>query len=108
MTSTVSRVAERIALRLDRTIAFEALILTRLAQTSASRREEWLRGLMVRGFQSECRSLRELAHETNDPIAGPPRSERLHRPLPTAAESSVESRAEPVVASLTALRKVIG
>jgi hypothetical protein len=44
--------------RLDPRIALEAIILNRLERIPAPRRQEWLRGLMVQGFRSECLTLR--------------------------------------------------
>ena len=48
----------RIALQLDLRIALEAIILNRLERIPAARRQEWLRGLLVQGFRSECQTLR--------------------------------------------------
>ena len=60
MKATVSPISQRIALKLELSIAFEALILNRLRRLPEIRRKEWLRGLLVQGFQSECRALRKL------------------------------------------------
>jgi hypothetical protein len=40
-------------------MALEALILQRLQRIPTGRRQEWLRGLLVRGFLGECRQRRE-------------------------------------------------
>ncbi|MEQ9561466.1 MAG: hypothetical protein RLN69_03020 [Woeseiaceae bacterium] len=56
----ISPIGKRLALKLDTEIVFEALILNRLIRLPAARREEWLRGLLVRGFQDECRAIREV------------------------------------------------
>ena len=48
----------RIVLQLDERIALEAIILNRLERLPAVRRQEWLRGLLVQGFRSECQTLR--------------------------------------------------
>jgi len=48
----------RIVVNLDPRIALEAIILNRLERIPAPRRQEWLRGLMVQGFRSECLALR--------------------------------------------------
>jgi hypothetical protein len=45
-------------LQLDPRIALEAIILNRLERTPMTRRQEWLRGLLVQGFRSECQTLR--------------------------------------------------
>jgi len=48
----------RIVLQLDERIALEAIILNRRERIPATRRQEWLRGLLVQGFRSECQTLR--------------------------------------------------
>ena len=48
----------RVVLHLDPRMALEAIILNRLERTPAVRRQEWLRGLLVQGFRSECLALR--------------------------------------------------
>ena len=48
----------RIVLQLDERIALEAIILNRRERIPATRRQEWLRGLLVQGFRSECQALR--------------------------------------------------
>ena len=107
---TVSPIAERIALRLDMTIAFEALILNRLVQLSASRREEWLRGLLVRGFQSECLALRQLTWEArapaDEPLRAPLAIEQL--PVTTIHDQATQPHSAENVVSFSALKKVVG
>lgn len=53
----------RIVLQLDPRIALEAIIFNRLERTPAPRRQEWLRGLLVQGFRSECQALRGASDE---------------------------------------------
>lgn len=48
----------RVVLQLDPRVALEAIILNRLGQIPANRRQEWLRGLLVQGFRTECQVLR--------------------------------------------------
>jgi len=48
----------RIVVHLDSRIALEAIILNRLERLPTTRRQEWLRGLLVQGFRSECLALR--------------------------------------------------
>lgn len=50
-------------LQLDPRIALEAIIFNRLERTPAHRRQEWLRGLLVQGFRSECQTLRSASGE---------------------------------------------
>ena len=49
---------QRIVMQLDLRIALEAIILNRLERIPPTRRQEWLRGLLVQGFRSECQALR--------------------------------------------------
>ncbi len=60
MKATVTPINPRIKLQLDVAIVFEALILIRLRRLPKGRREEWLRGLLVQGFQRECRQIRKV------------------------------------------------
>ena len=55
---TKSNPRHRIVLQLDERIALEAIILNRRERIPATRRQEWLRGLLVQGFRSECQALR--------------------------------------------------
>lgn len=59
----------RIALQLDTRVALEAIILNRLQRIPANRRQEWLRGLLVQGFQQECQALRGMSDGRKDPPA---------------------------------------
>ena len=43
----------RLVLHLDLRITLEAIILNRVECIPATRRQEWLRGLLVQGFRSE-------------------------------------------------------
>lgn len=48
----------RIVVHLDSRMTLEAIILNRLERIPTTRRQEWLRGLLVQGFRSECLALR--------------------------------------------------
>ena len=61
---------QRLCLQLDPRMAFEALILQRLQRIPTSRRQEWLRGLLVQGFLDECR----LRREADGAACAPPRA----------------------------------
>ena len=124
MKATVSPISQRIALKLDLSIAFEALILNRLRRLPESRRTEWLRGLLVQGFQSECRALRKLQHAGQTGADAPwNQNVAAHQSVPAINRQSLVPRpktspqAEPVAmkaqqpgttVSFAALRKVIG
>jgi len=110
MSRPVTPLAGRIALHLDFAVAFEALLLNRLEQMPAGRREEWLRGLLVRGFLSECESLKSVAA---------PASHRGHARAPArtcvpadsrpaeVAEQPKPATGEPIV-TFADLQRVIG
>ena len=110
MNAKVSQIAARIALRLDVSIVFEALILNRLAQISVQRREEWLRGLLVRGFQSECAALRTPTRADGALIHEP--SQRYiaieHLEPVAISDAGTPANSTDNVVSLAALQKVIG
>jgi hypothetical protein len=53
----------RLVLQLDPRIALEAIILNRLERIPTTRRQEWLRGLLVQGFRSECQALRGVSDD---------------------------------------------
>lgn len=59
-----SKPGQRIVLQLDSRVALEAIILNRLERIPASRRQEWLRGLLVQGFRAECQALRGATGST--------------------------------------------
>ena len=48
----------RVVLNLDPRVAWEAILLNGLERIPTARRQEWLRGLLVQGFRSECLALR--------------------------------------------------
>ena len=120
MSGTVSAASERIVLQLDVAIAFEGLILNRLERISKAGKQPWLRGLLVRGFLSECRALRELQHTDQSvgdvPQPGTTRQTPVNHPRSETPQET-NPQTEPVVASeqpagnpvsFGALRKVIG
>jgi hypothetical protein len=48
----------RVVIQLDPRVALEAILLNRLERLPATRRQEWLRGLLMQGFRDECQALR--------------------------------------------------
>ena len=125
MKQTVSPISQSIALRLDVAIAFEALILNRLVRLPDTRRKEWLRGLLVQGFQHECRALRILQRALDPEGEVPPSEQKLgeHRslqpvrsqvPVPKTIRSpklqsvASEKQHSSDTISFVMLRKVIG
>ncbi len=55
---------QRIVVHLDPRMALEAIILNQLERLPASRRQEWLRGLLVEGFRAECLVRRAVLEES--------------------------------------------
>jgi hypothetical protein len=105
-----------VVLHLDLRIAMEAVILNRLECLPRSRRQEWLRGLLVDGFRAECQALRGAAADA----ARRPTSAFTHRmageaqkplgltqPEPTAVKVK-PPHAKPAGKPFAALGKVIG
>ena len=122
MSATVSPVPQPIALQLDVAIVFEALILKRLGHLPKSRKQAWLRGLLVQGFRNECRALRDLQRvdpsDANTPwqqnmarnqAAVEHRDPRPQQETYLATKSvAVSERPAGNTVSFAALRKVIG
>ena len=77
--------ANRLTLHLDPRVAFEALILNRLERIPKSRRQEWLRGLLVQGFRQECQSLRVVQGEVDPLPIQPPQEQSAATRQPRTA-----------------------
>jgi hypothetical protein len=96
-------------------MALEAIILNRLERIPTTRRQEWLRGLLVQGFRSECRVLRGVPEKRERSsttaftqwLAG-----ESQRPVPSKTESpTLQARLPQVKADskpFAALGKVMG
>ena len=106
-----SQPGTRVTVQLDPRLALEAILLNRLARLPTTRRQEWLRSLLVQGFRSECQALRGVSE---DPTRRPTmafaqrQAGGLHRsanpPVLQAGAPEGTSRSKPFVA----LGKVIG
>ncbi|MCU7943551.1 MAG: hypothetical protein KZQ87_12815 [Candidatus Thiodiazotropha sp. (ex Cardiolucina cf. quadrata)] len=107
----------RIALQLEPRVALEAIILNQLERIPSTRRQEWLRGLVVQGFLIERRALQGLAVERTsrigagfpDWLAGKSTKQAAlpkREPMPAAATGSdaVHDARKP----FAQLRRVIG
>ena len=106
----------RIVLQLDPRIALEAIILNRLERIPATRRQEWLRGLLVQGFRSECQTLRGAPDEARrrpttaftNRMAGEAQKS-ISRPEPQPGVVKVKPlQTNPASKPFAALGKVIG
>ena len=106
----------RLVLQLDLRIALEAIISNRVERIPATRRQEWLRGLLVQGFRSECQALRGAQDDeirspttvfTNWRAGGSQKS--ASRPEPEAAVvKGKPSQANAASKPFASLGKVIG
>ncbi len=106
----------RLVVYLDPRIALEDVILNRHECTPTSRRQEWLRGLLVQGFRVECQALRSTQDDairrpatafTNWMIGEAKKSVSHPGPAPAAVmvtPSQVDTANKP----FAALGKVIG
>ncbi len=124
MKATVTPINQRFTLQLDVAIVFEALILNRLRRLPESRCEEWLRGLLVQGFQRECRAIRKLQRAgrtgrdatrsentaTHPYVSATEHQSPLSTPKADPATKSAAIKAQHCgnTVSFAALRKVIG
>ena len=124
MKATVTPINQRITLRLDVAFVFEALILHRLRRLPKNRCEEWLRGLLVQGFQRECRALRKMQRAERTGRNATPSENIATHPYDSAAKhqrsmsqpkTNLQTEAAAIKAqhcgntvSFAALRKVIG
>jgi len=124
MKRTAAPISQRIVLNLDVAIVFEALILNRLAQLPNSHREEWLRGLLVQGFKSECGALRVVQRDqqssSNAPLgkqnaaahqsisAGSHQTPIPKQITPQAKHAAIKTQHSNDRVSMATLRKVIG
>ena len=106
---------QRVVLQLDPRIALEAIILNRLERIPTTRRQEWLRGLLVQGFRVESRALRGAPDDSKRTattaftnwLAG-----EAQEPAPSKTASAVmqitTSNANTAGKPFAALGKVIG
>jgi hypothetical protein len=106
----------RLVIQLDPRVALEAIILNRHRQLPVNRRQEWLRGLLVQGFRSECQVLlgasddvrrstksaftNLMTHDAQKPVSHP-------EPEPTIVKVKL-SQANVASKPFAALGKVIG
>ena len=106
----------RVAVQLDTRIALEAIILNRRERIPATRRQEWLRGLLVQGFCAECQALRGASDDAKHRqtpafkswMVGESQKSGSHpEPEPTVVKVK-PSQASPASKPFAALGKVIG
>jgi hypothetical protein len=96
-------------------VALEAILMNRLERLPLSRRQEWLRGLLVQGFRAECQALRGAPDNTTRcPPTGFKNWQAGEVQKPSTAETTqIDVQTRIVAASTTskpfaALGKVIG
>jgi len=111
---TKSKPGHRVVLQLDLRVALEAILLNRLDRIPTSRRQEWLRGLLVQGFRVECQALRGAPDKSaHRPATGFSNWRAGEIQKPSTAETTpvvVEPRSVDATTSkpFAALGKVIG
>ena len=121
MRKRTSRAKPCSVVKLDAGIAFEALLLEKLTELPEARREEWLRSLLFKGLQKECRELQKLNCRAPRSSGAMPRAAKELRSTddrttaastvaaPTAPQRASDAPQSPLtIVSLTALRKMIG
>ena len=120
MRQTTSQAKEHIAIKFDADVDFEALLLAKLDELPELRREEWLRGLLMKGFQRELRERQRLLGGSPRGLVAPPPPavevrttghRAVTRPDRAAAQDDAAApgdRHTDTVVSLAALRRMIG
>lgn len=106
----------RLVIQLDPRVALEGVLLNRHRQLPANRRQEWLRGMLLQGFGSECQALRGASDETKRAPATAftnwKADDSQHAVgLPDSEPVGVEAKPPPVSTDskpFAALSKVIG
>ena len=106
----------RVGIQLDPRVALEAILLNRLERIPATRRQEWLRGLLVQGFRDECQALRGAPDEAKSrPIRAftKGRTDGVQKPASHPSSGRPVVKVKPAHATTTskpfaALGKVIG
>lgn len=122
MKATVTPINPLISLQLDVAIVSEALILHRLRHLPKNRCNDWLRGLLVQGFQRECRVNRKLQRAERSSSNGTQAQNVVAHPSAAKHQSSmlrtnIKPHSKTIAnkaphfgntVSFAALRKVIG
>ena len=106
----------RVVIQLDPRVALEAILMNRLERLPLSRRQEWLRGLLVQGFRVECQALRSAPDEAKSrPIRAftKGRTDGMKKPVSHPAPGRSVEKVKPAHATtaskpFSALGKVIG
>jgi len=104
----------RLVLHLDLRITLEAHILNQMNCMPATRRQEWVRRLLVQGFLAECQALPGPPGRTVRRPAPPLTRERVVESKQTirspasAVTKQVRSPIDPDAKPFAALGKVIG
>ena len=107
---------QRLVLHLDLRITLEAIILNRVECIPATRRQEWLRGLLVQGFRSEFQALRGAQDDENRSpttaftiwrAGGPPKSASRPKSEPAVVKAKL-AQAHAASKPFAALGRVIG
>jgi hypothetical protein len=88
---------QRLDITLDTRIPLEAMILNRLQRLPQRRRKDWLRGLLLTGFNTECQVIKAQA----PPIPQQDDADRrfLHWRMPATRSGARSSKSDTSVGS---------
>ena len=88
---------QRLNITLDKRIPLEAMILNRLQRLPQRRRKDWLRGLLLTGFNTECQVIKAQA----PPIPQQDDADRrfLHWRMPATRSGARSSKSDTSLGS---------
>ena len=110
-----ARHEQRLTIVLDRRVALEALLVTALHKSPATRRQEWLRRVLIQGFRAECQGLRAVmtkgsGMESESPRRGvlAPSSSHAEAPVTAPTTAARMTRHDDTPKPLAQLKNTIG
>ena len=111
-----TKTVQQLVINLDHEVSLESNLLNRYARLPATRRQEWLRGLLLQGFREEIRALSGVqASARRRPMMVFTRriSRQTLTPVDTGDQETMTTKVQAPMSSaaskpFTALGKVIG
>ena len=111
----VSGHEHRLSIVLDKRVALEALLVNALHKSPVTRRQEWLRRVLIQGFRAECQGVRAVITASPGTATSMPRLQGSPAPRYRKGDNTVRQAAEVVTMSdqsqakpLAQLRNMIG
>ena len=105
----------RLSIVLDTRVALEALLVNALHKSPVTRRQEWLRRVLIQGFRAECQAVRAVITGSPATAASMPRLHGSPAPHYRNGDNTVRQTREVLTASdhprakpLAQLRNMIG